>query len=207
MPIYGGRVSVNLNRVKSIFNGDSSNVFAFTLENHWGTHVDAPNHVFGNGKKIADYHPEFWFFRSPKVIHVALKPSEILMCDKWIRNINTDTDILLFKSGWGNYRKKKIYSTDNPGIHPEVGIYLRKKYPRIRAIGIDWISISPYQNRELGREAHKAFLDSESEGQPILIIEDMYLPDDMENLNKICVLPLLVEGMDSAPCTIVGIPE
>ena len=54
--------------VKSIQGGDSANVFRITMENHWGTHVDAPYHFFDDGRKITDYPPEFWVFKSPDTI-------------------------------------------------------------------------------------------------------------------------------------------
>jgi len=94
-----------------------------------------------------------------------------------------------------------------PGIDPSLGILLRKEYPSIRAIGFDWISLSSYTNRELGREAHRIFLDPRKEGNPILVIEDMFLPWNMENLKQVLVAPLRVDGIDSSPCTIIGIFE
>ena len=190
--------------VKSIQGGDSANVFRMTLENHWGTHVDAPYHFFDDGRKIIDYPPEFWVFKSPQVIQVDLKPSEVLICGDWLNTITPGADILLFQSGWGNRRGEKIYSVENPGIHPDVGLYLRKNLPSIRAIGIDWISISPYQNRELGREAHRAFLDQKGKNNPVLLIEDKDLSGDLKGLTEVWASPLRVERVDSAPCTVIG---
>jgi hypothetical protein len=61
------------------------------------------------------------------------------------------------------------------------------------------------ENRELGRQAHRAFLNPESDGYPILIIEDMDLSANLNGLKQVWVAPLLVEGIDSAPYTIIGI--
>jgi arylformamidase len=205
--VYGGKASINIESIKSISRGDSSNVFSFTLQNHWGTHVDAPNHFFIDGKKIADYPAEFWFFKSPQVVKIDLKPDEFIVCDDWIKDINSDTDILLFKSGWSNKKEKKIYYKHNPGVHPEVGIYLRKNFPNLKAVGIDWISISSYQNRNLGREAHRSFLDPEGENNPIMIIEDMDLEENLTGLVNILILPIRIIDLDSAPCTVIGIFE
>ena len=204
LPVYGGQGSVMIEPVKSLQSGDSANVFRMTMENHWGTHVDAPYHFFDDGRKIIDYPPEFWVFKSPQAIHVDLKPSEVLECGDWLNTITPRTDFLLFQSGWGNRRGEKIYSVENPGIHPEVGLYLRENLPSLRAIGIDWISISPYQNRELGREAHRAFLDQEGKNKPVLLIEDMDLSGDLKGLTEVWVSPLRVERVDSAPCTVIG---
>jgi len=204
LPTYGGQGSVLIDPVKSIQGGDSANVFRITIESHWGTHVDAPYHFFDNGKKITDYPAEFWIFKSPHTIQVDLKPSEVLEYGDWLNTITPGTEILLFQSGWGNRREEKNYCVENPGIHPEVGLYLRENLPSIRMIGIDWISISPYQDRELGREAHRVFLDRKGRNNPVLLIEDMDLSCDLTKLRELWVLPLRVEKIDSAPCTVIG---
>ena len=205
VPIYGGSVSIDIKRVRSIANGDSANIYQFSIENHWGTHIDAPNHFFEKGEKISGYPASSCFFKLPEVIQITLTPSEILNCGKWIEDINPQSDILLFQSGWTKFRGEKVYAFNNPEIHPDAGFYLRKNYPNLRAIGIDWISISSYQNRSLGRKSHQAFLNPEWKNNPILIIEDMDLSFDLATLREVVVSPLRVEGIDSAPCTVIGI--
>jgi len=202
MPVYGNHSeSLEITSLKSIENGDSCRVYKIRFENHWGTHVDCPAHFFLDGKKVTDYLPETWFFKSPQLIDVTLNAGQLL---EQIEGINPDTDLLLIRTGWSNIRGSKDYSFNNPGLSPELGIFLRDKFPNIRAIGLDLVSISSYTNRELGRLAHKAFLDHDSIGQPILLIEDMFLPLDIDSFNEIIVMPLIVEGIDSAPCTIIG---
>ncbi|BCB96313.1 metal-dependent hydrolase [Dissulfurispira thermophila] len=205
LPVYGGMTSLNIDAVKSISYGDLANVYSFTMQNHWGTHVDCPAHFFENGKNVTDYSPEFWFFKNPQVVEISLKPSELLYCNTWIKQIDCSTDILILRSGWYKLRDNKQYYKENPGIHPEVGYFLRKNYPQIRAIGIDWISISPFQNRDIGREAHRAFLNPNGMNKPILLIEDMNLSSNLMGIKEVWVMPLRVETIDSAPCTVIGV--
>jgi len=204
-PVYGGVADIKPFQVKSISGGSSSNVYSVTMQNHWGTHVDAPNHFFENGLTVNDYPADFWFFKFPIVIRIDLKPGELLRCADWIESMKHGTDIVLFKSGWGKLRKTEKYGMDNPGMHPEVGFFLREKYPSVRAVGIDWVSISSFENRDAGREAHRAFLDPEGSNNPVLIIEDMDLSHDFKGLREVWVAPLRVEGIDSAPCTVMGL--
>jgi len=204
-PAYGGTAEVKIDQIKSINAGDTSNVSQFIMQNHWGTHVDGPNHFFENGKKIVDYPPEFWFFAKPQVIEVKLNQGEILAPGNWLNSIRRDTDILLFQSGWCKRRNDKSYTTENPGIHPDVGFYLRKNFPNLRMIGIDWISLSSYLDRELGREAHRAFLDPKGANKPILIIEDMDLSGNFDRLAAVWVVPIRMGQLDSAPCTVIGV--
>ena len=204
IPVYGKLAKTKLKTVKSIARGDSANVFEITIENHWGTHIDGPAHFFDNCKKIDKFEAKTWFFSNPHTVRVTLRPSEILGCGRWLQSIGRRADILLIKSGWSRLRMNKKYYLQNPGIHPEVGTYLRKKHPNLRAVGIDWVSVSAYQNRELGRQAHRAFLDPSGRNQPLLLIEDMNLSAYLENLRKVFALPILIKGVDSSPCTVIG---
>lgn len=205
IPVYGGRSSIGLSKVKSVAKGDSANISQFTITNHFGTHVEGPNHFFESGRKIADYSPDTWIFKHPQVVNVKLEPSEVLASAGWIGTIKSDADILLFQSGWSALRGKDSYCTENPGLSPEIGTVLRKNYPKIRALAIDWISISPFQDRPLGRASHKALLDPKGENEPILIIEDADLSGDLKDLSEIYVIPLRIYNADAAPCTIIGV--
>ncbi|MBF0542426.1 MAG: cyclase family protein [Nitrospirae bacterium] len=203
MPVYGSHnVTLELVQLKVIEKGDSCQVFKLEFENHWGTHIDCPAHFFLDGKKVTDYPPEFWHFKSPQLISVQLEQGQILTN---LYEINNNTDLLLIQTGWSKFRGTDIYSTKNPGLSPELGLLLRNNYPNLRAIGLDLISISSYTNRDLGRAAHQAFLDPNGIGHPILLIEDMLLPLDINSYKEIIALPLIVEEIDSSPCTIISL--
>lgn len=205
IPVYGStREKLDLREVKSIAKGDSCQTFWFCMKNHWGTHVDCPAHFFTQGSKVADYPCNFWLFKNPQVIKINVKPGQIINQKDLSNDIDSDTDLLLFQSGWSKFRGTDIYSFHNPGLDPELGLLWRQKHPSLRAIGIDWISIASFQHRELGREAHRAFLNPKGKGNPIILVEDMNLTGNLCNLEKVWVAPLLVEMIDSAPCTVIG---
>ena len=204
-PVYGaGNEPLDLRKTRSLASGDSANVCQFTIGGHLGTHIDSPNHFFENGKRVADYPAEFWIFKAPETVPVALKPSETLKCGEWLDLIAPAADILLLQSGWAGMRGDRKYGMENPGIDPEVAFYLRKRYPKLRTVGIDWISVSPHSDRALGRKTHRAFLDPDGDNNPIAIIEDMDLSCDLKNLREVFAAPLRVQESDSAPCTVIG---
>jgi len=203
-PAYGGKIRLSIKSIKSIINGDPSNEYEITIQNHWGTHIDAPNHFFSHGKKVIDYPPDFWVFIHPKVIDVTIKENEILNTLDF-NLLDNDTDLLLLRSGWSKRRDEDAYCIANPGIDPNIAMALRKNLPELRAVGIDWISVSSFKNRELGRMAHRNFLNPDGPNNPILIIEDMDLPDNLEGLQYVIVIPLRFEGIDSSPCTVIAI--
>jgi len=204
IPVYGGRGAVITEAVKSVARGDSANVHRFTMENHWGTHVDCPAHFFDGGLGVTDYAAREWVFGKPQVVQVKLSPSETLESGDWMDEIRSDTDMLLIRSGWSAIRGDDKYSLENPGIAPEAAVWLRRERPSVKVIGIDWISVSSYTNRPLGRMTHKAFLNPAGVGHPIRIVEDMEIPPREAGLSAVWVFPLRVEGLDGAPCTVVG---
>lgn len=206
VPGYGSvSQKIEVRKVKSICRGDSCNMFWVGMENHCGTHVDCPAHFFSEGKKVIDYPCSFWHFTKPQVMKIKVTEDQVITQKNLTDDIRSGTDLLLFQSGWGAFRGKENYSFHNPGLSPELGLWLRQKHISVRAVGIDWISVSPFQNRALGRETHKAFLDpSQEKAAPIVLIEDMNLSGDLCSLGEVIVAPLLIETVDSAPCTVVG---
>jgi len=204
MPSYGdNNFKIKFIQMKSLKRGDSCNKFSFRAESHLGTHVDAPAHFFDKGKKVIDYPPGYWHFAKPFLLELSLKENQVVEIND-IKRIPPQADILLIKSSFQRFRGKIKYSFNNPGISPSVAIWLRKKHPKIRALGIDFISVSPYQDRALGRECHRAFLDPKGENEPILILEDLNLAKVNRRLAYVWVSPLRVEFFDSAPCTVMG---
>lgn len=205
IPVYGrGKRKIELKNVKSISKGDSSQVFWFGMENHWGTHIDGPAHFFPGGRRISDYPASFWFFRNPQVVSVKAAPGQVISFSDLGADILRSTDLLLLSSGWSKLRGRSEYSLNSPAIDPSLALRLREKYPLLRAVGLDWISVSSFKNRSLGREAHRAFLNPKGKGHPLLLIEDMYIPRKIKRLKQVWVLPLRISGIDSSPCTVIG---
>ncbi|MBF0602516.1 MAG: cyclase family protein [Nitrospirae bacterium] len=204
VPVYGDtHAHPGVEAVKSIRAGDSANVFRITLENHWGTHCDAPAHFFDHGDKVADLTADAWVFSHPNVVDVTVGPGELVGAAA-LQSLDTQCDLVLLRSGFQRHRGEDLYSHDNPGVHAEVGFWLRANRPRVRALGMDFVSLTARRNRQAGRESHQAFLDPMASGRPILIIEDMDLAHPLNRLTQVIVAPLRMSAIDSAPCTVLG---
>lgn len=52
-------------------------------------------------------------------------------------------------------------------------------------------------------DAHRVLLSPP--GSRFLLIEDMNLSFDLSPLRELWIMPWLVEGIDSGPCTVVGL--
>lgn len=170
------------------------------LSGHVGTHIDVPFHVSEHGKKITDYSISDFVYSRVCVVYVHPQGHYITPVD--LSCIPADTELLIICTGAYKYRYEDRYALENTGINPECVDFLRKQCPMLRAVGIDSISVNAYQNKEPGRLTHKAMLDSERE---ILIIEDMDLSElHHRKIIKVIVAPLVVDGCDGAPCTIIA---
>lgn len=202
-PVYGGGNSIKIRQEKSIEKGDLCNSSYWSLSNHLGTHIDFPRHFVQAGKTSGDYGPEFWIFYSPFILDISLvEPGFIVEPEAVdLDAVPNNIDMLVIKTGFCRLREKDIYWKKNPGFAPGLAALLRKRFPYLRILGFDSISLSSFARRKIGREAHKAFLDYP---RPILLLEDMDLSmvDNSMKLKQVIVSPLRVEGADGAPCTV-----
>ena len=191
---------------KEISKGDSCNTMKISFPNHTGTHIDLPCHFDPNGNSLSDYPPNFWEFNQVELVDLSnkIKECELVSSDKFLKIPNQEIDLLLIKTGFWKYRGTDKYTLTPPGISSELAGYLRGKFPKLRCIGMDIISISSFSHRDEGRKAHHAFLNPEN-GRPILLIEDMNLENAI-SFKKVIVAPLMIENADGTPCTIFGYP-
>lgn len=207
-PLYGNTPAPIIIPHSSISKGDSSNTTLLTIHNHSGTHVDAPNHFIESGRRISDYSMDELIFTKPFIWNLHLDDAHLITTEDIVAlsQYLVKVDVLIIHTGFGKFRNEDKYRTQNPGIAPETILWLRKNFPGIRCVGIDTISISSFQHREVGRIAHRAaFIEDVDLGEPILLIEDMKLDEIWNNkIRRIMVLPWLVDGLESAPCNVLA---
>ena len=204
MPVYGETADIELDHYRSIKRGDTANEYYFRLKNHWGTHIDAPKHFFDSGKRIGEYGLEQLLFTNLSVIEVTLNEGQLLTWDMIEGKFAPESDLLIFRSNWSSLRDQEAYHSRNPGVHKEIGLELRKSFPKVRAVAMDWVSLSSRMNRDMGKQAHQVFLDPEGIGNPIMIIEDADFSCDLSGLQSVQIVTLDVAEIDSAPCTMIG---
>jgi kynurenine formamidase len=204
-PIYGGRKGFFSESASSIESGDTANTSKWEFPNHIGTHIDFPYHFYQNGQTIDDFAEKFWIFSGKKIqiLEVNLPEKETLIGPQHIKGskYNVDTEFLILKTNSGTYRHEEKYWMFNPGLSIQFCDWAINNFKKLRIIGIDSISISSWQQRDIGRKAHKKLLNPKN---PILIIEDMNLsPITADTIFKILyVAPLFVSKSDGTPCTI-----
>jgi len=203
-PSFGTGPSLTIAPIKEMKTGGSSNSYTLSFPNHLGTHIDAPKHVDDRGKAVSDYPFEAFVFFHPVVLEVPKGESELVTMNelKGHESVIRKADLLILRTGFQTYRDKDPakYMNRNPGVSAGAASYLAAEFPRLRALGFDFISLSAVQRREEGRKAHRALLS----GRDFFIIEDMDLSRCPKRARRVLVVPFFVEGIDSTPCTVLA---
>lgn len=213
-PRYGDQGPLHFRRSKQMCCGDSNNSTELEIAAHLGTHIDAPYHFDAQGAVLGIYPANFWHCQRVSLIEYPAQAAEVITLETLLPDLETvpeDTELLLLRTGWQHRRAAgpdSEYIFQGPGLGPDVGHWLRKNR-QLKMIGFDFISLTSYPHRELGRTAHRAFLSQNLElgglkESPILIVEDMKLADLQECPQEVWVLPLRFEQADGAPVTVVA---
>lgn len=201
---YGGKKEFELKSTLSLDNGNSCNQSEWKLNNHIGTHIDAPFHFSLKGKTLDSFEASYWIFNSVHLVNLNSVNGEIIDGANWREAIPLESELLLLKTNFESKRDTEDYWAHNPGLAPELALWLREFRPKIRVIGFDFISITSYENRALGKIAHHAFLHEDHIGNPIMAIEDMHLSELKSVPKKIIVSPLRVLQTDGSPVTVIA---
>jgi kynurenine formamidase len=202
-PSYGNRNSLSFKEISQIKNGDSSNTSEWIFStNHIGSHIDMPKHFFDNGKTLTDYRADAWFFNKIQLIEIPRNKATLIGPHDIMPSLHPNIDLLLIRTGYEKYRYQKKYWNDNPGFEPEVATCLRKTNRKLRAVGFDFLSLTAWQNRDVGKIAHKNFLKKTNDQQPIWILEDLSLTNISSDIIKVIIAPLFVFGANGSPVTV-----
>jgi arylformamidase len=204
-PAYGGNQAFFDEADKQMDKGDSCNTRLWRMSNHMGTHIDFPRHFVCSGDTLDVFPAGFWVFKKIAVVFMRnVEPGQIISArDIDFSGISSDVEFLIIKTGFCDLRDDPLYWQNNPGLHTEFASELHKDFSGIRVVGFDLISLSSFVHRELGRQAHKAFLDHSN---PILLLEDMDLTGINENsmVKQVVIAPIRVKDADAAPCTVLA---
>ncbi|WP_413378168.1 cyclase family protein [Alkalihalobacillus sp. 1P02AB] len=191
-----------------IANGDTTNQYIIEFFNHFGSHMDGSNHFVDNGPRLYETDINMFFYDAPLLIDIEKTYGELIHTTdlmKYEKEIE-QADLLMIRTGFSQFRREdpKGYSENGPGITSDACKYLVEHFVNLKAVALDWISLSSYPHRKEGALAHQ-YLLGEFQSRFLFIIEDLNFEGLNNNtLNRVVALPLLIEGIDSAPCTVVA---
>jgi len=208
-PFYRGLAAPRVESLYSLAAGHDCNSYYLTTSNHAGTHVDAPRHFNASGRRICEFGLDELFFRRPALVDLQVAPGELIgePSVEAMRIEPADCDILLLRTGLGRLRRNdpEAYVARGPGFDRGGAETILRRCPSLRALGVDFMSISALEHPEEGAAAHRVFLGCAAYGdREVLLIEDMLLPPDLTAPEHLRVVPWLVEELDSAPCSVLA---
>lgn len=204
-PTYGNRDRLSIDVNSEIIEGKGANTSSWHFSNnHMGTHMDTPFHFHADGRKTSDYEASEFFFTKVGIVEAICVTGVLLGYEDFnFKALSKDIELLIIKTGYGKYRKQAKYHNDNPGLAASAAGNLKKTYPKLRAVGFDFISLTSWNHRQEGRESHRAFLEQKND---FLIIEDMKLDEvsAQTTLGWVMVSPLRTSDGNGGPVTIIA---
>jgi kynurenine formamidase len=188
----------------AIHYGDGATAYQLVLNEHTGTHVDAPAHYMPPGhpqhRWVDEVPLERWMGRACLVGCETLEPRSAVSADHvraWEarHGLIERGDIAVFEFGWWQkwaLRPDDVaFMTDWPGLSGDCVELLLER--GVKAVGVD--TLSPDVFGDAGNPVHKALL-----GEGVVIVENLANLDRLPPRFYLLALPLKVRGGSGAPC-------
>ena len=191
LPSYPGNAPVDLEAVKRLARGDSSNVSTLRMSAHGGTHVDAPRHFFDDGGDV-DTLPLDLLCGRTRVIEVTSR-SAVTADDLARVDLSEDVRLLIKTHNsrlWGD----ATFHADYVGVNEAAAKHLVAR--GVKVVGVDYLSVEPFKTP--GAPTHRILL-----GAGTIVIEGLNLRDVQPGIYEMYCLPLRLVGSDGAPARVV----
>ena len=196
LTVYPGTPQPVLRQVNTIEN-DYFRQTALTLYSHHGTHMDAPAHIFLDGKTLDQFSPERFLGSAAVVDCSGLPADSILSLNEMLhlQPLAEQAEFVLLHTGWSRYWGSAQYNQHYPRISPEIAQWLVKQGKK--GLGVDTTSIDPIDSLI----NHRILLEKE-----ILIIENLINLQRLgQQLLQFYALPLHYLASDGAPVRAIAI--
>jgi arylformamidase len=189
---YPGNPEFELQPIKRVAAGESSNVSRLVMGTHTGTHVDAPRHFFDDRAGV-----------DALALDLLIGPAQVVD----VPLSGGITEEHLSGAGLGE-PPRVLLRTPNSALWNSAGgfhqdyTYLTEGAARylvargIKVVGVDYLSVEQF--RKPGAPAHQALL-----ADNVVIIEGLNLSDAEPGQYEMYCLPLRVTGADGAPARVV----
>jgi arylformamidase len=210
-PPVGDEAPVLVEPVSLIAQGATFNVHRLTLINHIGTHFDAPWHVNPHGARVTDLDPSWFSYAAPHLLDVPKGDDELIAAADLTPHAAAlaGADAIFVRTGYAEAVRAsdpRRYGSRSPGFAADAAEVLLA-LPQLRAVGLDAISATAPGHVEEGIAFHRAMLGQRADDRFVLLVEDMLLASDLtaaDLARGAFMAPLLLDGLDGAPTTVVA---
>lgn len=191
LPTYPGNPPFELQALKRIAEGGSSNVSRLVLGTHTGTHVDAPKHFIDDAAAVDALQLDLLIGRT-RVIEID-KRGGISADELAAAGLREDLRVL-FKTPNSALWNSSTFREDYTHLSEGAARYLVDQ--GVKVVGIDYLSVEGF--KKAGAPAHRALL-----GSGVIIIEGLNLSEADPGMYEMYCLPLRVVGGDGAPARVL----
>jgi kynurenine formamidase len=203
--VWPDNFTVALKSFNSMDKGDPCNTFIFEMNNHFGTHIDAPRHFIADGVQVAELPLERFIFECPLLLDIPKSSFEKIQKEDLIpfAEIIAGCDLLMIRTGFSKYRdsNRESYTRQNPSMSSGGAKYLMDNFPNIKALALDTLSLASFSDPQDGDLAHQYILGKYHD-RFVCIIEDVDLSGLVSNnIVRVFAVPLFIKGLDSSPVT------
>jgi arylformamidase len=189
---YPGNPEFEVQPVKRIAEGASSNVSRLVLGTHTGTHVDAPRHVFDDRAGV-DALPLEMLIGPARVIDLPHRGG-IGEAQFAAAGLRGDLRVLLRTPNSALWNDGSGFHQDYTYVTEDGAKYLLAQ--GVKVVGVDYLSVEQF--KKAGAPAHHVLL-----GNNVLVIEGLDLSDVEPGVYEMYCLPLRIGGADGAPARVV----
>ncbi len=199
MPVYPGTEEPALSPASSL-ERDGFQETLLHMYSHTGTHMDAPSHIYKNGKTLDAFTCDAFVGMGLVIDASALSAGDKIDMSfiERVREKADAAEFLLFRTGWEQYWGMPEYFGDYPVISNEVARYIVQS--RKKGIGFDCIGLDPIADTALS--LHHAIL---AQGNTLIIENLCKLSLLGDALFQFAALPLKYANADGAPIRAIGI--
>ena len=192
MPTYPGNPEFELQPVKRMSEGASSNNSRLVMGTHTGTHVDAPRHFFDDRGGVDTLALDLLIGRA----HVVDLPHRGGITEEHLSaaGLREDLRVLLRTPNSALWNSTEGFRQDYTYLTEGGARYLADQ--GVKVVGVDYLSVEQFH--KAGAPAHHALL-----GNGIVVIEGLNLSEAEPGRYEMYCLPLRVEGADGAPARVV----
>jgi arylformamidase len=188
---YPGNAPVDLEAVKRLARGDSSNLSTLHMSAHGGTHVDAPRHFIEGGAGTDELPLDLLCGRA-RVIEVTSRAG-VSADDLSQLNLSEDVRVLI-KTHNSRFWGDPTFHADYVGVKESAAKYLVDH--GVKVVGVDYLSVEVFKTP--GAPTHRLLL-----GAGTIVIEGLNLRDVEPGVYEMYCLPLRLVGSDGAPARVV----
>ncbi|MDO4343279.1 MAG: cyclase family protein [Eubacteriales bacterium] len=203
-----GAVRPEFKQTRHVTEGWAQNEWEITIPNHLGTHMDAPNHHYDNGIKIADLEMDRFVYEKPYIVDVPKGFSELITVEdlKPFAEEIAKCDLLMLRTGHSKYHDtdEYTYAAKGPGLSSQAAEYINKNFENVKGVFCDFIMLAAYTDIEDGNKAHKWLLGEWSDHY-CTIIEDATCEGlSNDTLVRVFALPIRYGEVDSAQVSVLA---